>query len=1102
MSRVFLSHRSTDIAIVKDVAAKLHAAGIEVWLDAWNIAPGDDFVAEINSALVSCDAAVIFFSHAVAEGPWIQKEISYLIKSATEKRMPVIPVMLDGDAEVPALLATADRVGIGEIQRLIDRLLGKSPAPPVAAPVPSATLRRFRILLRVRGEGDQRRLLLSAWRDAGPVVEDRQTGFPPAFVHAFQTFLHLRVAGARDSASREHAVQRAADLRHLGEQIGQALFPDEVDAALTEFLKDATANASPAEIVIEAEGELLSIPFEAARLRNGVAPAMHPLVRFSRRLTRDGQPKLEPKSVPPGPFKVLVAVGHPDETKTKNAVLDYEREVQAILDALGQAVELKGSQVRWLEVGSLAAIGEALREDSYHVLHVSGHGGAGTIELEDHQGEPVTVTAAQLATEILKGARDGRPAPLVFLAACQSGLDASETASLAQGLLEHGVRQVVAMQTAVSDTYATALAGLFYRELTRAHAPMPSHALAIARQHLEAEREKAMARAESSSGLTPEYATPALFQLGDPQPLWDRTLAQEPLRKRGEVRSAGAVPMLGPDELIGRRPQVREVMAELTRGKSCGVQIVAMGGTGKSSLAGRVMRLLAEDGWLVAAVTGRYTIAGLAKALREAGVDGIDERMPEQDALSAIGGSLRSARVLLVLDDFHEMLEGSSARFRSSIDEQILRILLKACGKGRLLLTSRYPVAVSKAQLRKVDLGPLSVAESRKLLLRLGALEKQSPGLARLMTAIGGHPRMLEFLDGILNQGEGRLRHVTERLEARAAELGIDLEQTGVSFEEALALTVKLGAQDILLDDLLAGLPEDSLRALRHIAAFPEAVPLAVVPGRPSRELARVLARSSLVHQPAGDQEMVWVHRWTAELILGKMAEAERREVLCAAGRVLADPEGGSFRPVDGMRLLFRGGSVEEGAKVATGIGGALEQLGQHAAMLAFVDEVLPWLTEEQFVYPAMFGSRAAARGAFGDGPGALEDYQQALKIREARARQEPGRADYQRDLQISHERMGDVCRQSSKVEEMIQHFATALAIAERLAANEPGRADLQISLVVPLTRLPTPENLTRALGILETLDSQGRLMAEHQAWIPMVREMVQRARETSASGS
>ena len=101
-------------------------------------------------------------------------------------------------------------------------------------------------------------------------------------------------------------------------------------------------------------------------------------------------------------------------------------------------------------------------DDQFHVLHLSGHGSQGGIELEDEDGSPLQVTAAELVERIRNA---GRPLPLVFLSSCHGG--SGSGTGLAAALVAGGVGSVIAMQAAVTDGYATLLAGLVYKELAR-----------------------------------------------------------------------------------------------------------------------------------------------------------------------------------------------------------------------------------------------------------------------------------------------------------------------------------------------------------------------------------------------------------------------------------------------------------------------------------------------------------------------------------------------------------------------------------------------------------------------------------------------------------
>lgn len=95
--------------------------------------------------------------------------------------------------------------------------------------------------------------------------------------------------------------------------------------------------------------------------------ALHPKVVMLRR-PLGVQPARPAELV--GPLKILVAVGAPDEDQTRNVVLDHERELQNILDAVEEARARENVEVRILEAGSPNQIREAIERDAYLVLHL------------------------------------------------------------------------------------------------------------------------------------------------------------------------------------------------------------------------------------------------------------------------------------------------------------------------------------------------------------------------------------------------------------------------------------------------------------------------------------------------------------------------------------------------------------------------------------------------------------------------------------------------------------------------------------------------------------------------------------------------------------
>ncbi|MBV8092445.1 MAG: tetratricopeptide repeat protein, partial [Acetobacteraceae bacterium] len=136
--------------------------------------------------------------------------------------------------------------------------------------------------------------------------------------------------------------------------------------------------------------------------------------------------------------------------------------------------------------------------------------------------------------------------------------------------------------------------------------------------------------------------------------------------------------------------------------------------------------------------------------------------------------------------------------------------------------------------------------------------------------------------------------------------------------------------------------------------------------------------------------------------------------------------------------------------------------------------------------------------GALGQGEQARQMYLKALAIAERLAQAEPDRADYQRDVSVSYNNMGDLLSALGQGEEARQMYLKVLAIAERLAQAEPDRADYQVDLAVSLVKRAFGEGdsaerqlLARALSILEALKAKGRLAPADEPKIAALQRML-----------
>ena len=96
-TKTFLSHNSLDKPMVEQIGRWLEdKAGLPVWLDKWNLIPGDPWQEEIEKALDESQCCVVFLGPN-GIGPWQNEEMRSAIESrVSEKSMRVIPALLPG----------------------------------------------------------------------------------------------------------------------------------------------------------------------------------------------------------------------------------------------------------------------------------------------------------------------------------------------------------------------------------------------------------------------------------------------------------------------------------------------------------------------------------------------------------------------------------------------------------------------------------------------------------------------------------------------------------------------------------------------------------------------------------------------------------------------------------------------------------------------------------------------------------------------------------------------------------------------------------------------------------------------------------------------
>lgn len=242
------------------------------------------------------------------------------------------------------------------------------------------------------------------------------------------------------------------------------------------------------------------------------------------------------------PLRVLVVVASPSDVPR----LDVEAEWTHLNAGVRELVEKGVVEIERMEKGTLATLRQQLRRGQFHILHFIGHGDfdaatdEGSLIFEDDAGKQDAVSAKQLATLL----HDHATLRLVFLNACQGATGSRENAfaGVAQRLVQQGVPTVLAMQFAVSDRTAIALAHEFYASLSDG-LPLES-AVAEAR------------KAIYSEGIDFEWGTPVLFTrspdgvlvaLPTPEAVEDSTNGNRQSSSFGQLREVHA----GGDVVIG-----------------------------------------------------------------------------------------------------------------------------------------------------------------------------------------------------------------------------------------------------------------------------------------------------------------------------------------------------------------------------------------------------------------------------------------------------------------------------------------------------------------------------------------------------------------------
>jgi hypothetical protein len=122
---VFLSHSSRDKPRARRLAEQLRSRGLLVWMDEFEISPGDDIVSKIDHGLSNSRRVLVLISGSSLESGWCRAEYSHLLQLHIRTKANSVLVVQFSDVDIGAkspLLASLHRIDLrthGDFERLV-----------------------------------------------------------------------------------------------------------------------------------------------------------------------------------------------------------------------------------------------------------------------------------------------------------------------------------------------------------------------------------------------------------------------------------------------------------------------------------------------------------------------------------------------------------------------------------------------------------------------------------------------------------------------------------------------------------------------------------------------------------------------------------------------------------------------------------------------------------------------------------------------------------------------------------------------------------------------------------------------------------------------
>jgi tetratricopeptide (TPR) repeat protein len=470
--------------------------------------------------------------------------------------------------------------------------------------------------------------------------------------------------------------------------------------------------------------------------------------------------------LPPGPLRVLFAGCGPRQA------LDFEAEELG----LSRALEGKGIIFDSCDLGTFEELRQRVNQFRPQVVHLAGQcvakGGLIYFSFEGRGGMADLRSASELSQIV-----EDRGVQCIFISGCRSSVQA-ELGSLCLDLDQASVPMAVGWAGSMADGDGKRLIGAFYSALALGRGA--GSALAQARS-------VAFETMMSEEGMLP---MPVLYSNAFQDGIFDDKIKPEefmPIRNR--LPSLPGFTEGYAQDFVDRKTNLQRLMPAIREGAIRTLIITGPDGSGKSSLAGRMARELASEGFTLVPLSSsssnplslariveafsdaflRATMSSMergdseqATVLRSASQSLRSPVISEEDRLGRLIAGLNNGKFLVVLDGLESNLD-DSGNIRDMWAREFYRRLINLVTSSRTIITSRAlpaDVQILPSRAREHRIEPLSQADFFRFLLRDGRAEKiYSSGdllgmaVERVHRATGGNPACLERALGALKAG-------------------------------------------------------------------------------------------------------------------------------------------------------------------------------------------------------------------------------------------------------------------------------------------------------------------------------------------------------------